>query len=226
MVSKKWKGMSSKEWLFVGTKNVAKSLKKITEGRMRDIGNTWFPELRDKSEFWIEIIFWNCDTILLHQDVVSKYICIGLWRIVREIQWHFAKWYSIFPNIIRYQTSFYWHMFMWVLLQGIHTGCYRASPCRLPNYSTTKTILTDPKAIQFLEKQLKDTYIYRLPEAFCRVRYIVQYLQFNHWHLLHSAVTHTGLKASTINYCVIYQREFILELGYLVWGWTLPLWIG
>ena len=31
-----------------GTKNVAKSLKKITEGRVRDKGVTWFPELVDK----------------------------------------------------------------------------------------------------------------------------------------------------------------------------------
>ena len=31
-----------------GMKNVAKSLKKITEGRVRDKGVTWFPELVDK----------------------------------------------------------------------------------------------------------------------------------------------------------------------------------
>ena len=33
----------------VGTKNVAKELKKITSGRVRDRGVTWFPELIDKS---------------------------------------------------------------------------------------------------------------------------------------------------------------------------------
>ena len=31
-----------------GLKNVAKSLKKVTEGRVRDKGVTWFPELVDK----------------------------------------------------------------------------------------------------------------------------------------------------------------------------------
>ena len=32
----------------VGTKNVAKQLKKITQGRVRDQEVTWFPELVDK----------------------------------------------------------------------------------------------------------------------------------------------------------------------------------
>ena len=31
-----------------GTKNVAKELAKITQGRVRDRGMTWFPELVDK----------------------------------------------------------------------------------------------------------------------------------------------------------------------------------
>ena len=33
---------------LVGTKNVAKEMKKISEGRVRDRGVTWFPELVDK----------------------------------------------------------------------------------------------------------------------------------------------------------------------------------
>lgn len=32
----------------IGTKNVSKELKKITQGRVRDRGKTWFPELTDK----------------------------------------------------------------------------------------------------------------------------------------------------------------------------------
>ena len=31
-----------------GTKNVGKALQKITQGRVRDRGKTWFPELVDK----------------------------------------------------------------------------------------------------------------------------------------------------------------------------------
>lgn len=34
-----------------GTKNVGKEMKKITEGRARDRGKTWFPQLVDKSMF-------------------------------------------------------------------------------------------------------------------------------------------------------------------------------
>ena len=33
-----------------GTKNVNKQLRKVTEGRVRDRGVTWFPQLTDKSE--------------------------------------------------------------------------------------------------------------------------------------------------------------------------------
>ena len=33
-----------------GTKNVNKQLRKVTEGRVRDRGVTWFPLLTDKSE--------------------------------------------------------------------------------------------------------------------------------------------------------------------------------
>ena len=32
-----------------GTKNVARELKKVTEGRVRDRNITWFPELSDKN---------------------------------------------------------------------------------------------------------------------------------------------------------------------------------
>ena len=37
----------------VGTKNVAKELKKIAQGRVRDRNVTWFPELVDKRELCI-----------------------------------------------------------------------------------------------------------------------------------------------------------------------------
>ena len=35
--------------LSIGTKNVAKEIKSISEGRKRDKGISWFPELSDKS---------------------------------------------------------------------------------------------------------------------------------------------------------------------------------
>lgn len=35
---------------LVGTKNVAKEMKKITQGTKKDKGTKWFPEFADKSE--------------------------------------------------------------------------------------------------------------------------------------------------------------------------------
>ena len=35
----------------LGTKNVWKQMQKITQGRVRDRGATWFPELVNKSEY-------------------------------------------------------------------------------------------------------------------------------------------------------------------------------
>ena len=40
----------------LGTKNVAKQMLKISQGRVRDRGVTWFPELVDKSKY----IFVSC----------------------------------------------------------------------------------------------------------------------------------------------------------------------
>ena len=36
---------------------MAKELKKITEGRVKDRGVTWFPELVDKSKFFFSFFF-------------------------------------------------------------------------------------------------------------------------------------------------------------------------
>lgn len=36
--------------LSKGTKNVGKEMKKVSQGRVRDRGKTWFPELSDKRE--------------------------------------------------------------------------------------------------------------------------------------------------------------------------------
>lgn len=42
---------SLSSYTIAGTKNVDKQVKKITEGRVRDRGVTWFPQLVDKSEW-------------------------------------------------------------------------------------------------------------------------------------------------------------------------------
>lgn len=51
--------------------------------------------------------------------------------------------------------------------QGIHEKCPDSSPCKLPNYSPSKTVPTDPKTIMELEKKLLDMYIYKCAEAVC-----------------------------------------------------------
>ena len=38
-------------WAYIGTKNVAKSVKKVAQGGVRSEGKTWFAELSDKSEW-------------------------------------------------------------------------------------------------------------------------------------------------------------------------------
>ena len=45
-----------------GTKNVDKQMRKVTQGRVRDRGVTWFPQLVDKSKYCL-LIFRTC---LLH----------------------------------------------------------------------------------------------------------------------------------------------------------------
>ncbi len=39
------------ELFYSGTKNLSKCLQKVTQGRVRDKGLTWFPELVDKRTF-------------------------------------------------------------------------------------------------------------------------------------------------------------------------------
>ena len=37
--------------LYIGTKNVGKEMKKVTQGRKMERNKIWFPELSDKREF-------------------------------------------------------------------------------------------------------------------------------------------------------------------------------
>ena len=43
---------------MLGTKTVWKQLQKITQGRVRDRGVTWFPELVDKSEYLLYVFLY------------------------------------------------------------------------------------------------------------------------------------------------------------------------
>ena len=58
-------------------------------------------------------------------------------------------------------------------MQGDHSSCHRSSPCHMPRYSPSKEKLSNPQAIQLLEKTLRETYIYRNAQEFCRVRMLL-----------------------------------------------------
>ena len=59
--------------------------------------------------------------------------------------------------------------------KGTHVDCHSDSACKRPNYTPSKTILTDQKAIEAFEKSLKITNIYRNAESYCRVSVCSQY---------------------------------------------------
>ena len=42
---------------------MSKSMKKISEGQVKDRGVTWFPELVDKSKDYTFTLFWYCTCI-------------------------------------------------------------------------------------------------------------------------------------------------------------------
>ena len=48
--------MISTSFNTLGTKNVKKAMLKITKGRVRDQGVTWFPELVDKRMWCVDIV--------------------------------------------------------------------------------------------------------------------------------------------------------------------------
>ena len=92
----------------VGTKNVWKQLLKITQGRVRDRGVTWFPELLDKSKLCVD--YWamkNCegsadclrkliDNIPAHYQANILYILI--------IHVNYSSFMSIFSETIHIVT--------------------------------------------------------------------------------------------------------------------------
>ena len=58
---------------------------------------------------------------------------------------------------------------IYIYLQGIHSDCHPSSSCHDPGYIPSRLELTNPQACQALLKGLKDTYVYRYADDFCRV---------------------------------------------------------
>ena len=58
-------------------------------------------------------------------------------------------------------------------LQGIHSDSHPSSSCHDAGYIPSRVQLTNPQACQALLSGLKDTYVYRYAEDFCRVCMLV-----------------------------------------------------
>ena len=58
---------------------------------------------------------------------------------------------------------------IYIYLQGIHSDCHPSSSCHDPGYIPSRLELTNPQACQALLKGLKDTYVYRYADDFCRI---------------------------------------------------------
>ena len=65
---------------FIGTKNVAKELRKITEGRVRDRDVSWFPELYYKSKMLY--------TALCTSDIIHICVHLGVLYLGQSIKTH------------------------------------------------------------------------------------------------------------------------------------------
>ena len=78
-----------------------------------------------------------------------------------------SQHYQVIINTGNIILPFHYDIVM--LSQGIHTNCHESSPCCRPNYSPSKTKLTDQAVIDVYEKALKQTQIYRYAESYCRV---------------------------------------------------------
>ena len=66
---------------YLGTKNVAKSLKKIAVGTKKTEGKTWFSQLSDKSKLFYMSMYTHNDIVLFH---VGKSIKTSLYWAMKN----------------------------------------------------------------------------------------------------------------------------------------------
>ena len=63
----------------VGTKNVARELKKVSAGRIAAKGKTWFPELADKRMLYLHVCKHIYTCMLMYiQEKVQKHTFTGV----------------------------------------------------------------------------------------------------------------------------------------------------
>ena len=92
-------------------------------------------------------------------------------------------------------------------MQGDHSSCHRSSPCHMPRYSPSKEKLSNPRAIQLLEKTLRETYIYRNAQEFCRVRMLLWVLCIANIWLIHTFSVETPTQWNRSTTCCSYTSQ-------------------
>ena len=137
-----------------GTKNVAKELEKITKGPVKTRGVTWFPELADKSE----IICLLLQHYNMYMCVSEHSIKIHLYWCMKNCKMSLEKLRGMIINISKHYQ-----------VQNEHSSCHSPSPCKNRGYTSSKTILTNERAIEQLTNTFKKTYIYCNSESFSSV---------------------------------------------------------
>ena len=88
--------------------------------------------------------------------------CGGCFNSLRKLILNIPNHYLVLS--VQHRTV--WKLFTCICLQGIHSDCHPSSSCHNPGY---RVQLTNPQACQALLSGLKDTYVYRYAEDFCRV---------------------------------------------------------
>lgn len=89
----------------LGTKNVWKQLQKVTQGRVRDRGVTWFPELVDKSECIYTCTMYMC----IAQYLIGKSIKTHLYWAMKNCQKSAENLRRLIDNIpAHYQVSMFY----------------------------------------------------------------------------------------------------------------------
>ncbi len=134
-----WHGMLHNYWMYaslwyLGTKNVARELKKVTEGRVRYRNVTWFPELTDKRK-WIDVevrimsLINVCSFRAQYQDTLvlgHEELWWGSWCSTADGSQH--------PQPLQGKCHFHYCTDSKFLVQGDHSNCHASSPCDMAAY--------------------------------------------------------------------------------------------
>ena len=157
--------------IHLGTKNVAKILKKVCVGTAAQRGKTWFPELADKSKYLF--------TLALFKLVIGKSTKTDIYWCMKNAGGNPGILRARVLNISKHYQVLFLHFCIINrprLIQVIHDNCHESSPCKQSGCSPSKTILVSVSAIEVFEKALRQTQIFCYAESYCRVSTSASYL--------------------------------------------------